>query len=82
MKEPAYIDYEWNGKRYRYQGEFPEELFESSDEACDAYNDRSLSFREAIVRTIEAAGGKVIAVFSPNPDGSITSKDLPDYEIY
>lgn len=86
MKGHAYIDYELDGKRYRWAGALDfykgipslEAAVDSLiDEGCQGKNPNFKLPEDAILR----AGGRILEIHSIRPDGSIEAEDLPDLYI-
>jgi len=80
MKDHSWIDFEWEGKKYRYKGEWPKEI-----RAAIGASMSSLCLQGKKVTRLSLlmeAGAKIIEVHSVRPDGSIRVEDLPEYYVH
>lgn len=84
MRDHAWIDFELNGKRFRWKGDFefykriPEleqSVREVTAEICQG---KSAKLPQDY---ITRAGGIILEIHSIRPDGSIHSEDLPDLKF-
>ena len=79
MKDHAWIDFEWKGKRYRYTGKWPDAI---AGAIGDAHCRLSAGGDTTRLSLLREAGATILEVHSIRPDGSIHSEDLPDFKFY
>lgn len=82
MRDHAWIDYEIEGRNFRYKGNWPDGVDREIGRVWDkAVGEDHSSYGDFVVALMRHAGATILEIHSIRPDGTIRAEDLPDLKI-